>query len=178
MYIYIYIERERYICVYNIYIYTYIYMDEPLSCTSYNATAPPPRVMALSTPATLAFHSAPVPFAASDRFSHTESAYTVVVQKSIPTQICQLILFRVMMMDKLTDSCGNSLLQNDFINTLCEVRLRDPPSGDGARHSRVSGPPFRAGPLRGCGQVQTAYVYTYRCRYIETYVYVYIYIYI
>ena len=42
-------------------------MDEPLSCTSYNATAPPPRVMALATPAFLAIHSAPVPFAAADR---------------------------------------------------------------------------------------------------------------
>ena len=29
----------------------------------------------------------------------------------------------VIISDKLTEVCGNGLLQNDFINTLCEIRL-------------------------------------------------------
>ena len=32
------------------------------------------------------------------------------------------------MKEKLTDLCGNGLLQDDFINTFCETRLREHPA--------------------------------------------------
>ena len=31
--------------------------------------------------------------------------------------------YAVMIKDELTDLCGNRLWQNDFINTLCEIRV-------------------------------------------------------
>ena len=42
---------------------------------------------------------------------------------SIPTQICQLILYYYYHKNTLTDLCGNRLLHNDFINTFCEMNL-------------------------------------------------------
>ena len=53
----------------------------------------------------------------------TESVYAVVLQKSPPPQISQLILYTITnMKNKLTDLCGNRLLHNDFINTFCDIK--------------------------------------------------------
>ena len=51
----------------------------------------------------------------------TKSVCKVVLQKSIPTQIRQLIFIWVTVKDKLTNLWGSWLLQNDFRNTLCEI---------------------------------------------------------
>ena len=56
---------------------------------------------------------------ASDLFL-TESIYQVVLQKSIPARICQLILYK----NKLMDLWGNQVLQNDFVNAFCEIKTR------------------------------------------------------
>jgi hypothetical protein len=41
-----------------------------------------------------------------------------ILQMSTPPQILQLILYYFNIENKLTDSYGNSLLQNDFKNTV------------------------------------------------------------
>ena len=46
-----------------------------------------------------------------------------VLQKSTPAQIRQLILYIGNdKKDKLMDLCGNWLLQNEFLNTFCDIR--------------------------------------------------------
>jgi len=76
----------------------------------------------------------------------TQSVFKVVLHKSIPTQIRGLILYfcnitgyvdefvwqltsakrfqkhLLIFKDNLTDFCGSWLLQNDFENTLCEIK--------------------------------------------------------
>ena len=60
----------------------------------------------------------------------TESVYKVVLQKSILHQSVNvsytipLIYPFLMIKDRLTDLCGNCLLQNNSINTFCEIRVR------------------------------------------------------
>ena len=39
---------------------------------------------------------------------------------SVPAQIRQLIF--IMMEDELTDLCGNRVLQNDLVNTSCQIK--------------------------------------------------------
>ena len=51
----------------------------------------------------------------------TQSVFQVVLQNSIPSQIRQLILYK----DKLTNLCWNRLWQNDFINTLGEMKVAE-----------------------------------------------------
>ena len=46
---------------------------------------------------------------------------------SIPAQICQLILVISNIKNKLTNLCGNRHLQNDFIDTFCETKMRTTP---------------------------------------------------
>jgi hypothetical protein len=43
---------------------------------------------------------------------------SAVLQKSIPAQIRQLVLYYF---KRLTNLCGNRLIQDDFINTLCKI---------------------------------------------------------
>ena len=58
---------------------------------------------------------------------HTSSVVTVDLHKSIPAQIRQLNCKLV------ADLCGHRLLQNDFINTFCEVRFRGAQLGQSTR---------------------------------------------
>ena len=51
----------------------------------------------------------------------TESVDKVGMQKSTPPQIRQLILYHTNMKSKLADLCRNRLLQNNFLNTFCEM---------------------------------------------------------
>jgi len=67
----------------------------------------------------------------------TQSVFKVVVQTSIPTQSVNLFFLLVTVKDELTDLWGCRLVQNDFKNTLCEIRF-------GIRESRggpVTGSP-------------------------------------
>ena len=52
----------------------------------------------------------------------SESVHKVGLQKSISAQIRQLILDISNTKDKLTNLRGNWSLQNNFINTLCEIK--------------------------------------------------------
>ena len=72
--------------------------------------------------------------------------YKVVLQKSIPAKFVKLFFASDIIKNKFTDLCGNRLLQNNFLNTLCEIRPRVPVSVSPARcqanaaHIRQSSP--------------------------------------
>ena len=85
---------------------------------------------------------------AAVHFDRTPSVYTVVLHKPIPAQICQHILYHYQYKKRLTDWCGIRLLQNDFINTLCEISLAVPCRSAGA-YSRTM--PFDTQGLNGGG---------------------------
>ena len=54
----------------------------------------------------------------------TESVHKVALHKSIPAKkSVNLFFISVIINDKFADLCGNRLLQNDFMNTFCEVNL-------------------------------------------------------
>jgi len=63
------------------------------------------------------------------RYLLIECIFLVVLQKSMPAQIWQLIL---KIKDKLKDLCRNSLLQNDFIHTFCELHIAQRARADAA----------------------------------------------
>ena len=53
----------------------------------------------------------------------THSVYTVVLQSQFPHKSVNLSFLITHVKNDLTDLCGNRLLQNACINTLCEVRV-------------------------------------------------------
>ena len=63
-------------------------------------------------------------FDPSADFYLIEIVYEVVLQKSIPTQTRQLILYIGNKQNQLWDLCGNWLSQNDCINTFCKINLQ------------------------------------------------------
>ena len=44
-------------------------------------------------------------------------------RSQFPQKIVNVFFISAIVKDKLTDFCGNRLLQNDFLNTFCEIRL-------------------------------------------------------
>ena len=50
-------------------------------------------------------------------------------KSQFPHRCVNLFFALVMIKDKLTDLWGNGLLQNDIINTFCEIRASSPPQG-------------------------------------------------
>ena len=50
-----------------------------------------------------------------------DRVYEIVSQMSIPEQICELVLYNSTN-EGLKDFCENGILQNNLINTLCEIR--------------------------------------------------------
>ena len=66
-------------------------------------------------------NSAPTPLA--PQFHLTESVCKVVLQVSTPAQIRQRVLQITDINNQLADFCGNCLLQNDFISTLCKIKF-------------------------------------------------------
>ena len=58
----------------------------------------------------------------------SESVYNVVVQNLIPAKNVNLSFIVTDIKNKLTDLCGSRLLPDDFMNTLCEIKVL--PSND------------------------------------------------
>ena len=63
--------------------------------------------------------------------------YKIDLQQSIPAQIRQLILTLVVMTNTLTDLCGDWILQNNFVNTVCEIRHLTAPVHWSARRTAI-----------------------------------------
>ena len=63
------------------------------------------------------------------RYLLIECMFLVVLQKSMPAQIWQLIL---KIKDKLKDLCRNSLLQNDCLTSFCELNIAQRARADAA----------------------------------------------
>jgi hypothetical protein len=51
----------------------------------------------------------------------TESVYKVVLQSQFPHKSVDISFKITGIQNELTSLCGNWLLQNDFINTFCEI---------------------------------------------------------
>ena len=83
----------------------------------------------------------------------TEYIYQKVLGSQLPYTIVNLFLILVIVQGTLTNMCENRLLQNDFINTFCEIRIQ----GAGFE---VHGFGFRVpdlGPYRDSGMIVSGF---------------------
>ena len=67
----------------------------------------------------------------------TQRVIKLILHKSIPPQICQLIISITNIKHESTDLCRNGFLQNDFENTLREIH-RSPFVGKSDGRGKIS----------------------------------------
>ena len=60
---------------------------------------------------------------ARHQFYFTQSAYKVILQNSVPAQICKLTLYISNDQGYVDGFVRNRFLQNNFINTYCETKF-------------------------------------------------------